>query len=135
MRPTTPKLARAGSLLNPFYPLPYRQRGSIAADLAIPDYRKQPLKKDNLFGIIEIKFEGDRIKNKQFRQYDELNKKTAKVKEKFIGKGRTLGGKGVTIGCRVALFRFPLDVDKETAEQLKKEQAEQAKKKQTNRKR
>jgi hypothetical protein len=115
--------------------LPYRQRGSIAADLAIPDYRKQPLKKDNLFGIIEIKFEGDRIKNKQFRQYDELNKKTAKVKEKFIGKGRTLGGKGVTIGCRVALFRFPLDVDKETAEQLKKEQAEQAKKKQTNRKR
>ena len=126
------KLLRSGSLLNPFYPLPYRQRGSIAADLAIPDYRKKPLKKDNLFGIIEIKFEGDKIKNLQFDNYDKLNKACEKVKTGVTGKGRTLGGKGVTIGCRVALFRYPLDVavdpkdkDKKQDEQHDKEQSNQ----------
>lgn len=121
------KLFRAGSAINPFYPLPYRQRGSIAADLAIPDYRKQTLKKDNLFGIIEIKFEGDKIKNEQFEKYNDLNDKCAKVKTGVIGKGRTLGGKGVTIGCRIALFRYPLDVAVDPKDKDKKQDGQQDK--------
>jgi hypothetical protein len=104
------KLYRAGSAVNPFYPLPYNKRGAISADLAIPDYRKQALTKSNLFAIIEIKFQNDRIKEEQFKQYDNLNKACAKVKTATVGIARTLNKKGVTKGCRVSLFRFPEDI-------------------------
>ncbi|UXY15922.1 hypothetical protein N8I74_02575 [Chitiniphilus purpureus] len=104
------RLQRAGTALNPFYPAPYRQRGSFSADLAIPDYRKDPLKKDNLFAVIEIKFPGDRIENKQFENYKELAIATAKLKTSAASLPRTNGKKGVTTGCRLALFRYPEDI-------------------------
>lgn len=63
------RLHRAGNRINPFYPLPHRSRGAIAADVAITDYRKEPLTKANLFGVVEIKFPGDAIRDKQFQQY------------------------------------------------------------------
>ncbi len=104
------RLLRTGNTLNPFYPAPYRQRGSCSADLAIPDYRKQPLKKDNLFAIIEIKFPGDSIKKEQFVNYKELADTAAKIKTDAASLVRTNGQKGVGTGCRVALFRYPEDV-------------------------
>jgi len=104
------RLLRTGSTLNPFYPAPYRQRGSCSADLAIPDYRKQPLKKDNLFAIIEIKFPGDSIKKEQFVNYKELADTAAKIKKDAASLVRTNGQKGEGTGCRVALFRYPEDV-------------------------
>ncbi|WP_297575420.1 hypothetical protein [uncultured Deefgea sp.] len=106
----TTRLLRTGSKLNPFYPAPYRQRGSCSADLVIPDYRKDPLKKDNLFAIIEIKFPGDSIKTEQFKNYDRLAKTAAKIKTDAASLSRTNGQKGVGTGCRVALFRYPEDV-------------------------
>jgi len=118
------RLKRRGPQINPFYPLPHRQRGSIAADLAIPDYRRRPLAKDNLFAIVEIKFQNDRIDERQFKQYDELNKTAATVKTAAVGKSRTLGKKGVTIGCRVSLFRYPED---KAVEPKKDQQPEQQK--------
>ncbi|ADQ84001.1 hypothetical protein [Methylovorus sp. MP688] len=33
------RLTRLGGKLNPFYPMPHRRKGAIAADVAIPDYR------------------------------------------------------------------------------------------------
>ncbi|ATE61632.1 hypothetical protein [Thauera sinica] len=103
------RLLRRGPSINPFYPLPHRGRGSLAADLAIPDYRKTPLRKDNVFALVEIKFERDKIENRQFEGYKELSDRCAKVKTEAIGKARTYGGKGVTLGCRVSLFRYPED--------------------------
>lgn len=58
---TRTKLHRVGSPINPFYPYPISKHGIISADLAIPDYRKDPLTKKNLFAVIEIKFPGDSI--------------------------------------------------------------------------
>lgn len=104
------RLLRTGSRLNPFYPAPYRQKGSCSADLAIPDYRRDPLKKDNLFAIIEIKFPGDSIKSEQFINYDLLAETAAKIKTGAITLARTNSQKGVSTGCRVALFRYPEDV-------------------------
>ncbi|MDR1995541.1 hypothetical protein [Azonexus sp.] len=102
-------LGAAGVVVNPFYPLPHHQRGAFSADLAIPDYRKKPLTKDNLFALVEIKFEGDRIENKQFERYKRLSDECAEVKTGVVGKARTHGQKGVTLGCRISLFRFPED--------------------------
>ncbi|MCB5207475.1 hypothetical protein [Methylovorus mays] len=103
------RLARLGGKLNPFYPMPYRRKGAIAADVAIPDYRHEPLSKTNLFGIVEIKFPGDTIRDEQFERYDDLNKDCAKAKTAHVGKARTLEAKGVTKGGRVSLFRYPWD--------------------------
>jgi len=116
------RLLRTGSI-NPFYPLPHKQKGAIAADLAIPDYRKTPLKKDNLFAIIEIKFEGDQVKNIQFENYRNLNKVISKEKTNLIGKDKTKGKKGVTIGCRIALFRFPEDLPAPPQKEAKDEKS------------
>lgn len=107
---TSTKLLRVGTRINPFYPAPYRQRGSCSADLAIPDYRKQSLKKDNLFALIEIKFQGDRIEDKQFKNYRRLALTTANIKTRVATLARTNSQKSVTTGCRVALFRYPEDV-------------------------
>lgn len=109
LREGSTRLHRAGNRLNPFYPLPHHNRGAIAADVAIPDYRKEPLTKGNLFGVVEIKFPGDSIKDRQFEQYRDLSKACATAKTAHIGKAKTLEGKGVTIGARVALFRYPED--------------------------
>lgn len=103
------RLTRLGGKLNPFYPMPHRRKGAIAADVAIPDYRREPLSKTNLFGIVEIKFPGDTIRDRQFRQYKDLSDACAKAKTAYVGKARTLEGKGVTLGARVSLFRYPWD--------------------------
>jgi hypothetical protein len=104
------KLYRAGTAVNPFWPMPHKGKGVISADLAIPDYRKQPLSKHNLFAVIEIKFQNDTIKNQQFVQYQELNKECAEVKTAHTLIHRTYLEKGVRKGCRVSLFRFPEDI-------------------------
>lgn len=120
---TGTRLTRLGNGINPFWPVP-QGRGSIAADLAIPDYRRRPLTKDNLFAIVEIKFEGDAIKNKQFESYERLNKACAKVKTDAVGKANTAHGKGVTLGCRVSLFRYPEDIAVDPPEKDKTKPAE-----------
>jgi hypothetical protein len=103
------RLTRSGSTFNPFYPLPHRLRGAISADLGITDYRKDQLTKANLFGIVEIKFPGDAIKNRQFENYDDLSIATGVVKTAQVGKGNTFQQMGVTKGTRVSLFRYPED--------------------------
>jgi hypothetical protein len=103
------RLLRRGVELNPFFPAPHG-KGSISADLTIPDYRKEPLKKDNLFAVIEIKFKGDRITNAQFKKYNKLAEKCAKPKTDGTTLPRTNGKSGVSKGCLVALFRYPEDV-------------------------
>jgi polyhydroxyalkanoate synthesis regulator phasin len=103
------QLTREGGSTNPFYPLPHRGRGSISIDVAITDYRKEPLTKSNLFGIVEIKFPGDKIKNEQFKRYKELSDKCGDVKTTVVGQANTLEGKGVRKGARVSLFRYPED--------------------------
>jgi hypothetical protein len=110
--PGNPRLKRTGSLdLNPFYPTPYHnQRGSIAADLVIAESRLEPISKTNLFAIVEIKFQGDSIKDKQFNQYDRLLEACKKAKEKKYGKHNNYSGKGVHEGGYISLFRYPEDI-------------------------
>lgn len=95
------RLKREGLDLNPFWPLPYKGRGVVGADLIIPEYRGEPLTLTNIFALIEIKFKGDRIKNKQFQQYTELRKQCAKEKK----------ASDVTAseGFKLSLFRYPED--------------------------
>jgi hypothetical protein len=112
------QLYRAGTPLNPFFPMSIRRRSAFSADLAIPDYRKKPLTKGNLFAIIEIKFERDTIKKEQFERYDELAKAVARTKNGLVTPPRTNGGTGVVKGCLVALFRYPEDVAIKTQEKV-----------------
>jgi hypothetical protein len=121
------RLKRTGTLkkINPFFPPPRRgdKNGNkaIVADLVIPDYRKQPTSKNNIFAIVEIKFPNDTIENEQFENYDEFSKKAAKTKTEFTTLAKTRNGLPVSKGCRISLFRFPEDVaakpsdDKKTA--------------------
>ena len=103
--------SKTGFNVSPFYPLPHRKRGAFSADLAIPDYRRQPLKKGNLFAVIEIKFPGDKIRNlDQFERYDKLSEACAIFKTDETTLARTNGHTMVGKGCRVALFRYPEDV-------------------------
>jgi len=101
------KLTRVGSDLNPFYPAPHRRKGSISADIVIPDYRKEPLKKTNIFAIVEIKFSGDTIKADQIRKYNLLLRAAAREKTGLTS--GLLNGNDVNSGGRLALFRFPED--------------------------
>ena len=101
------KLSRRGTELNPFYPAAHRQPGSINADVIIPDYRKEPVKKTNLFAIVEIKFQNDRIKAKQITTYNELLRVAAQ--EKTGVTAGLLNSNNVSAGGRLALFRYPED--------------------------
>ncbi len=104
---TPTRLARVG-LTSPFYPVPApnNQRGSISADLVIPEYRRQPCTKTNIFAIVEIKFEGDRIDAEQLRKYGEVLKEGARLKT--LANPVRLGDRDAGPGG-VALFRYPLD--------------------------
>jgi hypothetical protein len=104
------KLKRVGTTLNPFYPHPIRTRGHISIDLAIPDYRKEPMRKQNLFAIIEIKFPGDAIKKDQLDLYKKLSEAAANKKTSITTIPRTNGNLPVGKGCRLALFRYPEDM-------------------------
>lgn len=102
------KLRRVGKA-SPFYPFPQpnNQRGSISADLVINEYRKQRTDKNNIFAIVEIKFEGDKIDGKQFKQYDDLLVEAAKTKTK--ASPVRLNNEVVSSGGRLSLFRYPED--------------------------
>jgi hypothetical protein len=66
---------RVGSVF-PFWPRP---RGSLAPDLVISEYRRQPFEVDNVFAAIEIKFPGDWVKRGQLADYVALMKQEEKV--------------------------------------------------------
>jgi hypothetical protein len=103
------KLERKGTDVNPFFPPPI-WGGSISADIAIPDYRKEPLAKNNVFALIEIKFKGDRPGKTQFEDYDLFARCCAKAKGIKTPPPRTNGQSGVAKGCRISLFRYDEDV-------------------------
>jgi hypothetical protein len=103
------KLKRTG-MINPFYPAPHRSKGSVAADLVITEYRAKPAGKANIFAIVEIKFPGDKIEAKQFRQYGDLLKAAAKAKTIATASTKRRDGKHVKDGGRLSLFRFPDDM-------------------------
>jgi hypothetical protein len=108
------RLKRVGSV-NPFYPLPHRRKGSLSADLVIPEYRKKHADKNNIFAIVEIKFPKDSIVAKQFKRYHDLLDQAAIVKT--AKSPVRYQGKAVNSGGRVALFRYPEDMpvsEKET---------------------
>lgn len=102
------KLKRVGKH-SPFYPFPppNNRRGSFSADLVINEYRGKPTGKSNLFAIVEIKFPGDKIEAKQFRQYGELIKSAAKSKTAVTT--TRYENQPVSSGGRLSLFRFPED--------------------------
>lgn len=102
----TTKLKRIGPDVNPFFPSPHG-RGSIVADLIIPDYRKAPVSKSNLFAIVEIKFHNDQIKKNQIESYKKLLNASAKEKT-GVSSGR-YDNKPVSKGGRLSIFRFPYD--------------------------
>ena len=95
------RLRRDGLDLNQFWPLPYKGRGVIGADIIIPEYRGEPLTLTNIFALIEIKFKGDKIKEKQFEDYETLRNQCAKEKE--------LSTTTASEGFKLSLFRYPED--------------------------
>lgn len=102
------RLKRVGRV-SPFYPVPppNNRAGSISADLVINEYRNKPTGKANIFAIVEIKFEGDKIDGKQFKQYRAVLDAAADVK---TGKSAARFDKrNVSSGGRLSLFRYPED--------------------------
>ena len=97
----TTRLKRSGSEINPFWPMPYKGKGTIGADIVIPDYRGEPLTLTNIFALVEIKFQGDRIDEEQFRNYNNLKDQCAKAKK----------ASKITAseGFKLSLFRYPED--------------------------
>ncbi|MFI8146423.1 hypothetical protein [Acinetobacter sp. ABJ_C5_2] len=51
------RIKRVGSELNSFWPMPYKGKGVIGADIIIPEYRGEPLTLTNIFALVEIKFQ------------------------------------------------------------------------------
>ncbi|WP_043974235.1 MULTISPECIES: hypothetical protein [Acinetobacter] len=97
----TTRIKRAGSDINPFWPMPYKGKGVIGADIIIPEYRGEPLTLTNIFALVEIKFQNDVIKDSQFQAYNALKLQCAKAK--FSSKVTT------NEGFKLSLFRFPED--------------------------
>jgi hypothetical protein len=121
------RLKRIGKI-SPFYPVPApnNRKGSISADLVITEYRKQRCDKNNIFAIVEIKFEGDKIEAQQFKKYDDLLKKAAVVKTE--SSPVRFDNRKVSSGGRLSLFRFPEDKAVEKAEHEKKPKPKTTKK-------
>nr|WP_174506843.1 hypothetical protein [Acinetobacter sp. Marseille-Q1620] len=99
---TQTKIKRVGTDLNPFWPMPYKGKGTIGADIIIPEYRGEPLTLTNIFALVEIKFQNDTINEKQFQQYEALRKQCAY--EKLTSKITA------SEGFKLTLFRYPEDV-------------------------
>lgn len=95
------RLKRNGPEINPFFPMPYKGKGVIGADLIIPEYRGEPLTLTNIFALVEIKFQGDRLDEKQLKSYSDL--KNQCKKEKLLSKVTA------SEGFKLSLFRFPED--------------------------
>lgn len=125
------KLKRVGKI-NPFYPNPppNNRKGSISADLIIPDYRKKRCNKNNIFAIVEIKFQNDRIEEEQFKNYEKLLDTASQVKT--AGHAIRYANKPVSSGGRLSLFRYPEDKwpDKDDEQDKKKSTQKTGKKKQ-----
>jgi len=104
----TTRLKRVGRV-SPFYPVPApnNRAGSISADLVINEYRKKPTGKANIFAIVEIKFEGDKIDGQQFKQYRAVLDAAGNSKKK-ASKVR-FDDRDVSSGGRLSLFRYPED--------------------------
>jgi len=105
------RIKRVGSELNPFWPMPYKGRGVIGADIIIPEYRGEPLTLSNIFALVEIKFQNDRIDEKQFNNYNDLKKQCADVKHA----GKITGSEGF----KLSLFRYPEDASTTEAKDSK----------------
>ena len=97
----TTRLKRSGSEINPFWPMPYKGKNTIGADIIIPEYRGEPLTLTNIFALVEIKFQGDRIDEKQFNNYNDLKNQCAQAKK----------ASKITAseGFKLSLFRYPED--------------------------
>lgn len=95
------RIKRVGSEINPFWPMPYKQKGVISADIVIPEYRGEPLTLSNIFAVVEIKFQGDRINKVQFQTYSVLRVQCARAKQ--ASKVTT------SEGFKLSLFRYPED--------------------------
>lgn len=102
----TTRVQRTGGDINPFWPMPSRARGTISADIVIPEYRAEPLSLTNIFALVEIKFEGDRIQQKQFDEYGKLNNQSKQEKR--------ISGITVGEGFKLSLFRYPEDKSPES---------------------
>lgn len=105
----TTRIQRAGGEINPFWPMPSRARGTISADIVIPEYRAEPLSLTNIFALVEIKFEGDRITKAQFDFYRNLNTQSQKAK--------MVSGITASEGFKLSLFRYPEDKSPEGSNQ------------------
>ncbi|MGH1485274.1 MAG: hypothetical protein ACRBCI_03570 [Cellvibrionaceae bacterium] len=102
------KLKRASGV-SPFYPPPHG-RGSIGADLVIPERRHEPCEKKNIFAIVEIKFPNDKIDEQQFQRYNQLLARAALEKDADGDFGiNRRDGANTNSGGRLSLFRFPED--------------------------
>ncbi len=102
------KLLRSNGV-NPFYPPPHG-RGSIGADLVIPERRHEPMEKKNIFAIVEIKFVNDKIDLEQFQTYRQLLNAAARAKDADGNFGiNRRDGNNTSLGGRLSLFRFPED--------------------------
>lgn len=114
------RLKRIGKV-SPFYPFPppNNRKGSFSADLIINEYRKEATGKNNLFAIVEIKFPGDRVEEKQFRQYKALLDVAANTKTKHSP--IRYNNQPVSSGGRLSLFRYPEDKPIEETEEEKKQ--------------
>ncbi|KQC98326.1 hypothetical protein [Acinetobacter soli] len=95
------RIKRVGSELNPFWPMPYKGRGIIGADIIIPEYRGEPLTLSNIFALVEVKFQNDRIDEKQFKSYEILKSQSAKEKK--------ISNVTASEGFKLSLFRYPED--------------------------
>lgn len=116
----TTRLLRSSTKINPFYPAPYqRRRGNIAADLIITESRHERPDKGNIFAIVEIKFQNDRIETEQFLAYEQLLKSAATYKT-AISPVR-FDNRPVSSGGRLSLFRYPEDVAVHGANETRQE--------------
>ncbi|MCL6242524.1 hypothetical protein [Acinetobacter amyesii] len=95
------RLSRSGSDINPFWPMPSKAHGTISADIVIPEYRAEAISLTNIFALVEIKFQGDRIGEKQFLTYRRLSTQSKNEKK--------VSGITVSEGFKLSLFRYPED--------------------------
>jgi hypothetical protein len=97
----TTRLKRVGGDINPFWPMPSRARKTISADIVIPEYRGEAISLTNIFALVEIKFQGDIIQQKQFDEYGKLNNQSKQAKR--------VSGITASEGFKLSLFRYPED--------------------------
>ena len=73
----------------------------MGADIVIPEYRGEAISLTNIFALVEIKFQGDQISEKQFLEYRRLNMQSKNEKK--------VSNRTVSEGFKLSLFRYPED--------------------------